>query len=102
MNRGRVLTSLLKTLERSRAAEISSVATLVVSHEDLLVYLAIQFGMHLSKRDAFGGYVGALCDIRGSVRDTGLKLVGAISSYRQPATASESTSIILSASLGTW
>ena len=49
---------------RSRAAEISSVATLVVSHEDLLVHLAIQFGMHLSKRDAFGGYVRALCDIR--------------------------------------
>jgi hypothetical protein len=57
--------------ERARPARIESVATLVLSHEDLLLQLALDVATRLSEPDGFVGHVRTLCDIGETCRRYG-------------------------------
>jgi hypothetical protein len=57
--------------ERARPVRIESVATLVLSHEDLLLQLALDLATRLSEPDAFVGDVRTLCDIGETCRQYG-------------------------------
>jgi hypothetical protein len=57
--------------ERARPARIESVATLVLSHEDILLQLALELAMRLSEPDGFGRGVRTLCDIGETCRRYG-------------------------------
>jgi hypothetical protein len=49
--------------ERARPAQIESVATLVLSHEDLLLQITLDLATRLSEHDGSVGHVRTLCDI---------------------------------------
>jgi hypothetical protein len=57
--------------ERARPAQIESVATLVLSHEDLLLQLALDLATRLSEPDGSVGHVRTLCDIGETCRRYG-------------------------------
>jgi Uncharacterised nucleotidyltransferase len=57
--------------KRSRPARIASMETLVFSHEDLLMHLALHLATHFSLGDEFVRHVTNLCDIRETCRRYG-------------------------------
>jgi Uncharacterised nucleotidyltransferase len=59
---------------RPQPAQIESVAALVLSHEDLLLHLALRLASGLSDADGFVGHVRHLCDIAETCRSYGSAL----------------------------